>query len=81
MNIKEKARIYDAQQLVDKFNQLYPIGSKVMVKRNSTKNCPLEEVTVKSEAFLSYSNAPVCFFNEISGYFSIDKKFIKYPKE
>jgi hypothetical protein len=80
MNTKEKAKIYDAQQLVKKFNQLFPIGSKVMVKKTNTKTCPQEEFTVKSEAFVSCCSEPVCFFNEISGHFSIDTKFVKYPK-
>ena len=50
MKNKEKVRIYEAQQIVEKFNRIYPIGSKVLVKRNSTKSCPVEEVTVKGEA-------------------------------
>jgi hypothetical protein len=80
MNTKEKARRYDAQQMVEKFNALFPVGNKVVLRKTSTKSCPYEEHVVRAEAFVSGNGDPVCFFNEISGYFSIDKNFIKYPK-
>jgi hypothetical protein len=78
MTQKEKARIYDAEQLVARFNKLYPVGSKVNLRKMAIKSAPYIECTVKREAFLSHGNEPVAFFNEISGYFSIEPDFINY---
>ena len=80
MTIKEKAKRFDAQQTVEEFNRLFPVGSNVMVRKIASKEWPYQEVTVESEAFIANDTEPVCFFNEISGYFSVNKKFIKYPK-
>jgi hypothetical protein len=79
MKQKEKARAFDAQQLVTKFNELYPVGSKVKLRKIAIKSAPYIECTVKREAFLSHGNEPVAFFDEISGYFSIEPDFISYP--
>lgn len=79
MNTKEKARAYDAQQLIEKFNELYPVGSKVMLRKWASDSSPYIECTVKAEAFLTNSNDAVAFFNEISGFFSISPEFIQYP--
>lgn len=80
MNTKEKARRYDAQQTVDIFNNLFPVGSGVLLRKIANKEYPYTEYTVKDIAFVACSGEPVCFFDGISGCFSIDKKFIKYPK-
>ena len=79
MTEKEKAQAYDAEQLVKKFNDLYPVGSKVTLRKISVKKCPYIECTVKAPAFVSRSSEPVAFFNEISGYFDISPDFVKYP--
>lgn len=79
MTKKEKAKAYDALILVKKFNELFPVGSKVMLRKIASKKAPLIECTVRTEAFMSNSIEPVTFFNEISGYFSIEPDFIQYP--
>ena len=76
---KEKALAYDAQKLVEKFNELYPVGSKVTLRKVSVKSAPYIECTVRSAAFAANATNPVAFFEEISGYFSIEPDFIKYP--
>jgi hypothetical protein len=78
MTTKEKAKAYDAMQLVNRFNEQFELGSKVQLRKMASKNSQYIECTVESAAFLSSSNEPVAFFEEISGYFSIDPNFIKY---
>ena len=79
MNQKEKARAYDAQQLVDKFNELYPVGSTVMHRTTASKSIPFKEHTVRAAAFVANSTLAVAFFNEVSGYCSIESDFVQYP--
>lgn len=88
MNQRQKAQKYDelqhdlqAQELVDKFNALYPIGSKVMHRTMAIKSAPFVERTVRTEAYLSNSMQPVAHFEEISGYCSIEADFVQYPTE
>ena len=80
MDQREKYRAYDAQQLVDKFNNLYPVGSTVMHRTTAIKSIPFTEHTVRAEAFVANSNMAVAFFNEVSGYCSIEADFVKYPE-
>lgn len=79
MTTKEKARAYDALQLVNKFNLHFPVGGKVQLREVASKSYPYIECTVRAKAFVSNSNEPVAFFEEISGYFSIESDFIQYP--
>lgn len=76
---KEKALAYDAQKSVEKFNELYPVGSTVSLRKVASKSFPYAEYTVKSEAFVANETNPVAFFNGISGYFSIEPDFVSYP--
>ena len=76
---KEKALAFEAQKLVQKFNELYPIGSVVMLRKMALKSAPYIECTVRSAAFVANETDPVAFFNEISGYFSIEPDFVSYP--
>jgi hypothetical protein len=78
MNQREKARAYDAQQLVQKFNNKFPVGSKVMHRSTAIKSIPFTERIVKSEAFVSNSTQAVAFFEGLSGYYSIDPEFVQY---
>ena len=79
MDQKEKARAYDAQQLVEKFNKLYPVGSSVKHRTTAIKSIPFKEHTVRAEAFVANCNNAVAFFNEVSGYCSIEGDFVQYP--
>ena len=76
---KEKALAYDAEKLVEKFNELYPVGSTVMVRKIARESSPYVEYTVKAKAFLVNPTSPVAFFNGISGCFSIESCFVSYP--
>jgi len=78
---KEKVRAYDALKLVEKFNNLYPIGSTVMIRKVSKDSYPYIPVTVSTFAFVANETEPVTFFNEISGYFSIEPEFVQYPED
>ncbi len=80
LTTKQKAEAYDAQKTVEKFNSLYPVGATVMIRKVSIKSFPYIPVTVKAVAFVANETSPVCFFNEISGYFSIEPDFVQYPK-
>ena len=77
MTQEEKARAYDAQQLVNTFNLIYRPGSKVQHRTYSNKE--YEHHTVSSPAFVNNSHQPVAFFDEISGYCSIERDFVRYP--
>lgn len=79
MTKTEKARAFDAQNLVEKFNQLYPVGSKVMLRKVASKSFPYQKYIVKKEAFCTNSFDAMAFFDGISGYFSIDTDFVQYP--
>jgi len=78
MTRTEKARAFDAQNLVEKFNQLYPVGSKVMLRKAASSRFPYQEYTVKKEAFCTDSFDAVAYFKGISGFFSIDTDFVQY---
>lgn len=77
----QKRRAFQAQELVEKFNKLYPVGSTVQLRKVSSDRFPYEEYKVKKEAFCTASFDAVAFFEGISGYFSIDTDFIKYPSK
>ena len=46
LNQKQKAAIYDGQQLVAKFNEQFAVGDKAMIRKVAKKNFPQKEVTV-----------------------------------
>lgn len=72
---KEKAK---SQDIVDKFNNQYPIGSTVMHKKIGVKSVPFEARKTKTLAFLSGSNDPVVFLEGLPGYYCITADFIDY---
>ena len=78
MTKKEKAMHYDALQVVTKFNEKFPIGSKVKLRKIGRKKDPQIEVTVRSEGFVNAAHCPVAFFVEISGYHAIEYPFVEY---
>lgn len=78
MTTKEQKLKDAAEQVVNQFNEQFPIGSKVMHKKIASKSIPFEERIVKSSAFVSNSYDPVAFFVGLSGYYIITPQFIKY---
>lgn len=80
MTTKEKLQAYNAL-LVEKFNRLYPEGSKVKLRKIASPFAPTIECTVCYKAHITYDGTPVAFFNEISGAFSIEDDFIQYPDD
>ena len=76
---EEKAKAYDSLKLIEKFNKLYPIGSTVFLRKNTSNECPYESHIVKSAAYMFPGFEAVAFFEGISGCFSIKHDFIKYP--
>lgn len=77
---KQKALIYDAEQLVKKFNTLFPVGSEVLHRKVNLKGQPFEKRIVKSEAYVSSSYDAVAFFEGLSGYYLIEPNFIDYDQ-
>lgn len=67
------------KRLVERFNKLFPKGSKVEWRSINSDGVPYKTVTVQCEAYDSYGNA-VCFFNEVRSFCSIEPGFVKYPK-
>lgn len=63
--------------LVETFNSLYPVGEKAPYRSSPVSE--YRELTVRDEAFITNGMA-VVFFEEKSGYYSIEKCFVKYPK-
>lgn len=77
---KQKALIYDAEQLVKKFNTLFPVGSEVSHRKISLRGQPFVKRIVKGEAFVSSSYDAVAYFEGLSGYYSIESNFIDYDQ-
>jgi hypothetical protein len=65
------------KQLIDAFNEMFPIGSKCLWRSVADGKEKHKELTVRSKAFDSYGQA-VVFFEEISGYCSIEPQFVDY---
>jgi len=76
---EEKAKAYDSLKLIKKFNKLYPVGSTVILRHVASDDYPYEPHIVKFEAYLFPGFEAVAFFEGISGCFSIEPDFIKYP--
>ena len=72
---KQHIKIIRANLIVKKFNEDFSLGSKVGFMSIANDKNTGKIVTVKSEAFMSHGN-PVVFFNEISGYCSIEPEFL-----
>lgn len=58
------------QAEVDKFNENFPIGSKVKLKKDSGQ---IQEVTVESEASILGGHSAVGWFEEISGCYDLGR--------
>lgn len=80
MTNKQRIQAYNAL-LVEKFNTLYPEGSKVKLRKIASSSCPVIECTVSYKAHLNFYGTPVAFFNEIAGQFRIYPEFVQYPDD
>lgn len=69
-DIIDKIRL---EMIIKSFNYEFPVGSTVLWK-SSVRSEPVK-VTVKREAYPHYGMA-VAFFNEVSGFCSIEPQFI-----
>jgi len=66
-----------AEKMVAKFNRLYPVGDGVYWRSYVSDAAPYKYMTVKTPAFVA-NGQPVVFFQERSGYCSIEPEFVKY---
>ena len=62
--------------IIDNFNEKYDIGDTVLWKPVSTHGYTPVEMTVKSPAYSNFGK-PVVFFNERSGFCSIEPEHLK----
>jgi hypothetical protein len=70
-----------SQVIVDRFNELYPVGSKVPMRSIGTKGTPFVERIVESEAYVTAGGSPMVFYEGLSGCYSIEPMFVDYPKQ
>lgn len=59
-----------SEKAVTKWNQLYPVGHRVVVSLDSGIN---RETTTRSAAYVSDSGHPVVFLDGVSGYYLLDR--------
>lgn len=64
-------------KLVNKFNSLFPVGTKVHWRSVGRDGVPYQIVTVQHPAYVSHGQ-PVVFFEERRGYCSIEENFVNY---
>jgi hypothetical protein len=67
-----------AEKLVNRFNSLFPPGSKCHWRNIGKEGVPYEVVTVRVAAYLLPSGIPVTHFDERPGYCSIAENFVAY---
>lgn len=79
MNKKEAKRRKEAEQIIEKFNSLFPVGSTVPWRSVGIDGVDHSDCTVTQAAYISNSGEPVCFIKERSGYVSVSPDFVKYP--
>lgn len=60
----------EAQRLVDAWNQHYPIGTDVTVKRDSGE---IVKTKTRSEAYITTAGYPVIFVDGIVGYYLLER--------
>ena len=68
------------EQIVELFNETFPIGSICKLRKVARKEYPYQNYTVIAKAFVRGGNA-LCFFEELSGAFCIEPRFVKYPRK
>lgn len=67
------------QSLINRFNELYPVGSICLWRPVSRDSCEHLTMTVKTAAYEANGMALV-FFEERGGCCSIDPAFVKYTR-
>lgn len=75
----KKSQLIDllkVELIVKRFNENYPVGSKVGWRSVALDSFPYNIYEVSSPAFITSSNYPVVFFKDKLGYCSIEPKFI-----
>ena len=61
------------------FNAFYCEGCKVKYLLIANDESSIVELTIKGRAFITHHDIPVVFFEEKSGYYSIEPKHLIYP--
>lgn len=74
----ERLKDLSSEEIVERFNKSFFSGDSVYWRSSSVGE--YKRYTVKGEAFLDSSETPVVFFEEKSGYCSIEPVFVKYGK-
>lgn len=69
--MKKPSKMELKERLVEDFNILYPVGSKVLLMRDFGN---YEERVVRGEAYILGGHTAVAFFEGISGCFSIEDR-------
>jgi len=77
MTIKEKEIVEQAENIVKKFNKMYPVGSIVMHRDNNINGVNFIEKKVKSKAFISERFGP-CVYFEGTIISSIEEGYVFY---
>jgi hypothetical protein len=71
-----KSNIAKQQELVGKFNAKFPVGSTVQFR--TSQDNEYRPVTVARPAYIAPNQHAVTFFEEISGFCSVDPMFVDY---
>jgi hypothetical protein len=70
LSAAEATRLREAKIEVELWNRWYPIGTKVVLHKDSGDHF---ETTTRSEAEVSASGHAVCWFDGISGYYLLSR--------
>ena len=66
--IKQKQKIGALE--VENWNLKHPVGTQVKLKKDDGT----EQITrTRSEAYMCSAGVPVCFFEDVSGYYLLDR--------
>lgn len=68
----------ESEKLVEKFNEIFPVGSTVMWRSIAIESVEHQPFTVISKATL-LNGQPIVCFAEKHGYVSIEPVFVDYP--
>lgn len=66
------------EDLINKFNTMFPVGSKVRWRSVGNDGVPYEVLTVLGAAALLSGHSPVAWFRERVGCCSIEERFVDY---
>lgn len=68
-----------SQDILKAFNTFYCEGCKVKYRLIADDESSIVELTIKGKAFITNHNIPAVFFEEKTGYYSIEPKHLIYP--